>query len=154
MKLNLDIVRSVTTGAARLTEETDGFHFYRFTQAQEEYYKDIPKHYPKTFATAGVRLSFRTNSPTLGLKITTCLASSRKFFALDVYVDGKFLDDIRNYEELELMRKYTLQEFPLGLYEKEFELGDGDKDVTIYFRQNVIKTQKNRYSLHSMESNQ
>lgn len=28
------------------------------------------------------------------------------------------------------------------------------KEVTIYIRQNVIKTQKNRYSLHSMESNQ
>lgn len=146
MKLNFDFVRAVTCGAVRITEESDGFHFYRFTREQEEFYKDFPNHYPKVFATSGVKLSFRTNSPSLGLKITTEHASSREFFSLDVYVNGKYLDDIRNYEELELMRKYTLQEFTLGLYEKEFDLGEGDKDVIVYLPWN-IKTVINEISL-------
>lgn len=137
MNLNLDTVHSIAMGATRITEEADGFHFYRFTQAQEEFYTNFQNHYPKTFATAGVKLSFRTNSHSLGLKITTSHASSRYFFALDVYVNGKFLDDIRNYEELELMRKYTLHELPLGEYEKQFDLGEGEKDVTIYLPWNV-----------------
>lgn len=137
MKLNFDTIRSITTGAARIKEQEDGFHFYRFTQSQEDFYKNYPNHYPKTFATAGVKLSFRTDSPKLSLKITTSHANSRQFYALDVYVNGKFLDDIRNYEELELMRKYTLQEFPCGEREKEFALGEGEKDVTIYLPWNL-----------------
>lgn len=137
MKLNFDTICSVTAGAVRIAEKEDGFHFYRFTQAQEDFYKDFPEHFPKTFATAGVTLSFRTDSPSLDLKINVKHASSRFFFALDVFVNGKFLDDIRNYEELELMRKYTLQEFPAGEYEKQFDLGAGEKVVTIYMPWNV-----------------
>lgn len=137
MRLTLDTVRSVAGGAVRITENEDGFHFYRFTQAQEDYYKDFPAHYPKTFATAGVTLSFRTNSSSLGLKISTKHATSRKYFALDVSVNGQFLDSIRNFEEVELMRKYTLQEFSLGEYEKLYDLGDGQKDVTVYLPWNI-----------------
>ena len=137
MKLNLDTICGITHGAVRIEEREDGFHFYRFTQEQEDFYKNFPNHYPKTFATAGVKLSFRTDSPSLHLKITTKPASSRSFFALDVFVDGKFLDDIRNYEELELMRKYTLQDYTLGEYEKQFDLGAGEKDVTVYLPWNV-----------------
>ncbi|MBR2309422.1 MAG: SGNH/GDSL hydrolase family protein [Oscillospiraceae bacterium] len=137
MKLDLNTVRSVATGAARILEEADGFHFIRFTQEQEDFYKDYPNHYPKVFATSGVKLSFRTNSPSLGLKIITSHANSRMFFALDVFVNGKFLDDIRNYEELELKRKYTLDEYPLGEFEKEFNLGEGEKDITVYLPWNV-----------------
>lgn len=137
MKLNFDTICAVTAGAVRITEKEDGFHFYRFTQAQEDFYENFPEHYPKTFATSGVKLSFRTDSPSLGLKTNIKRAASRFYFALDVFVNGKFLDDIRNYEELELMRKYTLQEFPLGEYEKQFDLGTGEKDVTVYLPWNM-----------------
>lgn len=137
MKLDLEMIRSVTAGAVRIAEKEDGFHFYRFTQAQEEFYKSYANHYPKTFATTGVKLSFRTNSSALSLRISTQHASSRKFYALDVYVNGRFLDDIRNFDELELMRKYTLQEFPQGEQEKEFLLGEGEKEVTIHLPWNI-----------------
>lgn len=146
MKLNLDTIQAITAGAARIVENGDGFHFYRFTREQEEFYKNFPNHHPKTFATTGIKLSFRTNSTILGLKIDVSHASSRQFFALDVYVDGNFLDDIRNFEELELMRKYTLQEFPSGAYEKQFSLGEGEKNVTIYLPWNT-KTVINEISL-------
>lgn len=146
MKLDFDTLCALTSGAARITQEADGIHFYRFTQAQEEFYKNYPNHYPKTFATAGVKLSFRTDSPKLSLKITTSHANSRQYYALDVFVNGSFLDDIRNYEELELMRKYTLQEFTCGVCEKEFALGEGEKDVAIYLPWNV-KTVINEISL-------
>ena len=140
MKLNLDTLRSITAGAVRIEEKDDGFHFYRFTEAQENYYKNNgdPTYYARSFATAGISLSFRTNSPTMNIKIHTSRAKARAYFALDVYVNNKFLDDIRNYEELELMRKYTLQEFPSGAYEKQFNLGEGEKDIVVYLPYNMV----------------
>jgi len=55
MKLSLEQIRSVTRGAVRVEETEGAVHFYRFTKAQEEMYRqrDAMLHM-KTFATAGV----------------------------------------------------------------------------------------------------
>ena len=137
MKLNFDTICAMTSGAARIIEQADGIHFYRFTQEQEAFYAQFPGHYPVTFSTAGVRFRFRTNSPTIDLKMQFNHVGARYYFALDVYVNGEFIGDIRNFEELELMRKYTLQEQPMGEHQKRFELGEGEKEVIIYFPWNV-----------------
>ena len=137
MKLNFDTIRAITSGAARIAEKADGIHFYRFTQEQEAFYAQFPGHYPVTFSTAGVRFRFRTNSPTLDLKLLINHVGARYYFALDVYVNGVFIGDIRNFEELELMRKYTLQEQPVGEFQKCFDLGEGEKEVTVYLPWNV-----------------
>ncbi|MBO5868046.1 MAG: SGNH/GDSL hydrolase family protein [Oscillospiraceae bacterium] len=136
MVLDFQTICAITSGAVRIAEQADGVHFYRFTPEQEAFYVTSSEHNKKVLATAGVRLSFRTDSPTMDLKIYVQHVS-RQFFALDVYVNNTFLDDIRNFEELDLMRKYTLQEFPVGNYEKQFCLGEGEKEVTIYLPWNA-----------------
>ncbi|MBQ8796908.1 MAG: SGNH/GDSL hydrolase family protein [Oscillospiraceae bacterium] len=113
MNLNLDTIRSVTTGAVRIAEKKDGIHFYRFTQAQEEYYRDVSNQYPKTFATAGVMLSFRTDSPSLDLKIN----------ALDVFKKScrEFFINLRNtypdtpiFAICPIWRKICVNEYDCG----------------------------------------
>ena len=134
MKLNLQQIESITLGAIRVTEEADGFHFYRFTREQEHLYvgrkADFDKKVP---ATTGVQLSFRTDSQELYLKIHVKLGANRTYFALDIFVDDKKVDSIanfENYEELSGMN-YATMEFSPGDFGKHISLGKGEKNVRI-----------------------
>ncbi len=52
MKLNLSQIKDITLGAVRIEEIDNRIHFYRFTKAQEELYKNRNANfYRKTFAT-------------------------------------------------------------------------------------------------------
>ena len=94
-QLTFDQIRAATLGAARVCRETGGVRFYRFTEEEERVYRDRPlaPHltgvYRKTFSTAGIKLSFRTDSRRLFLAVTAeAGGSSRSFFSLDVLVNG------------------------------------------------------------------
>ena len=53
MKLSLHQIKEITTGAVRITEENGAVHLYRFTEEQENLYKDkCCGFYVRTFATA------------------------------------------------------------------------------------------------------
>jgi lysophospholipase L1-like esterase len=90
MMLNLEQLRSITCGADRVEENNGEFHFYRFTEAQTEAYrqKGNEDHYGKTFATSGVRLAFRTNAKALSFTYRLEVASSRSFGHFDLYING------------------------------------------------------------------
>lgn len=92
MKLTLEQVKEITRGTVRVTEKDGKFHFYRFTEAQEKAYLAVsPKDfYKKSFATAGVRLAFRTDSRSVSFDFETSSASSRAYAYFDVYVNGAF----------------------------------------------------------------
>ena len=48
--MTLETIQGITTGAVRVAEEKDGFHFYRFTEAEEDFYKERnADFYKKTF---------------------------------------------------------------------------------------------------------
>jgi len=130
MKLTFEQIRSVVCGAAYITEEPDGIHFHRFTRAQEEYYRPTG-FYDKVFSTAGIRLSFRTNSRTLSLKVCTSPGSSRTYYAHDLLVDTVLTDSLSNYEERVLPQVYTGVKLPLGQAEKTFELEEGVKQIDL-----------------------
>jgi len=134
MNLNLSQIKNITTGAVRIEEIDNDFHFYRFTKQQEELYKKrSDDFYKKTFATSGVRFSFRTNSQTLFLRTEITGGSSRTYFAFDVFVNGEKIDTLDNFSGTELPHDYTKIAFALGEYSKKFNLGAGDKEVCIYF---------------------
>lgn len=134
MKLNIAQVREITKGAVRVTEERDGFHFYRFTKEQEELYNSVNKDfYKKTFSTAGIRLTLKTDSRTLFLKTITSKSSSRTYFSFDVFVDGKPVGYLDNFSNVELPEKYPKADLPMGVFEGTFSLGEGEKTVCIYF---------------------
>jgi len=138
MKLNLDQIRSVTSGAVHITEERDGIHFFRFTKAQMDlqhpYVPDLDRRYRTT---AGIRLSFRTDSRTLFLCADMTVCSEREYYALDVVVDGELIGSMDNFSHLELPEDYTQLSYKCGVHEASFDLGEGEKDVHIHLPWNA-----------------
>ncbi|MBR4282188.1 MAG: SGNH/GDSL hydrolase family protein [Clostridia bacterium] len=136
MKLNLEQIKSITSGAARITEENDGFHFFRFTKEQEELYKVRSEDfYIKTFCTSGVKFSFYTDSDFLKLKVNTVSTPGchRRFFSFDVFVNEEKIGSINNYNDYEgNTAKFLNVPLPEGDFEKEFSLGEGKKKVDVY----------------------
>ncbi len=134
MQLNFSQIEAITLGAARVEQQADGVHFYRFTRQQEELYKARNQDfYIKTFSTSGVRLRFRTDSRTLLLFVTVSPGCSRSYFSFDVFVDGKMVDSLDNFTGMNLPYDYTKMEFSLGAFSKTFQLGEGEKEVCVYF---------------------
>ena len=134
MKLNLSQIKEITLGAVRVEEIDDDIHFYRFTKQQEELYKNRSNDfYIKTFATSGIRISFRTNSQTLFLRTEITYGSSRTYFAFDVFVNGVKIDTLNNFSDIDIPQNYTTLKLPQGEFSKKFNLGAGDKEVCIYF---------------------
>ena len=132
MKLTTEQIRAITLGATR-TEEIDGAtHFYRFTEEQEEYYKNQTYNkgfYGKVFSTAGIRLEFVTNSRSLALKIEarqTPTTITRKYFFVSVFCNG---------QKLGLIGSDTAAE---GIFEASHMLPEGENTVCIYFPWAVI----------------
>ena len=63
MKLNLEQVKKITTGAVKIEEKDNFFSFSRFTDEQLNLYKTNKQDlYQKTLSSAGVKLSFKTTS--------------------------------------------------------------------------------------------
>jgi len=134
MKLNLLDFENISSGAVRVEEREEGFFFYRFTKAQEEMYKErSADFYRKTFSTSGITLRFETDSTSLFLDVNVEKSSSRTYFAFDLEINGKIIDSLQNFDETALPQDYTTIPAPLGSFSKTFELGEGKKEVCIYF---------------------
>lgn len=133
MKLNLEQIKEITTGAVNIREEKGMFVFSRFTAEQQRLYQLTNlDFYNKTQSTSGIKLSFKTDSKSLFIKLKTMAATSRKYFSLDVLVNGSPVGYIDNFSNAQLPQNYTKKEFLLGEYEKLFELGDGEKTVCVH----------------------
>ena len=139
MKLDFEKIKEICTGAVRIEREGEGVRFYRFSEKQEALYKERrDDFYAKSFATAGVRLSFRTDSKALCLRGETMSSRSRAYYSIDVFADGRPVGYIDNFSSAELPLDYTKTELPFGLFRGEFALGEGDKEVTVYLPWSVI----------------
>lgn len=134
MELNLSQIQAITMGAVRITQEDDGFHFYRFTEAQAEILKGrSAAFYRKSLATSGVQLRFKTNSRNLSLRVNVSRATLRPYFAFEVFVNGQRLDTIDNFRDVALPQNYTEVTLPWGEFSKTFELGEDTKEVRVLF---------------------
>lgn len=137
MNLNLETLRSIALGTAYVTEEENGFHFHRFTKEQEDLYKTT-SFADKTDGTAGVKLCFKTDSRSLYLKTEVKKRSTRSFFAIDVFKNSEMLGQITNIpsEGIKFVKGVLMPNnisLPLGIFEKKFDLGEGEKEITVYF---------------------
>lgn len=133
MKLNFSQIKEITTGAVLLKEENGMISLKRFTQEQEELYKVTNQDfYNKTFSTAGIKFLFKTDSESLFVKLKTMISSSRKYFSVDILVDGKPIGYIDNFSNVKLEQNYTKMEFPLGDFSTKFNLGEGEKTVCVH----------------------
>lgn len=86
MKADLSLVRSLTRGAERVTEEEGKFRFYRFTPEQEAVYGGNVR----VSAASGIRLEFETDAASFALSGSIRPGSSRTFYYFDVTVNGVF----------------------------------------------------------------
>lgn len=134
MNINLLQLQSVTEGAVRVTQNEQGFHFYRFTQEQEALYKQRDEDfYGKTFASSGVQMHFETDSDYMFLSADVIRRISRSYFCLEVFSNGNRIDTISNFDETVLPKNYTTVDFPTGHFSKRFSLGKGIKEIRIVF---------------------
>lgn len=121
MKLSLQQIQSITKGAVRITEQDGKICFFRFTEIEEALYKNRSEDfYKKTFSTAGIRLEFITDSRSLFLATEVSSGSSRKFFAHDIFVNGKKIGSLGSCQT------------NVGTFSDSFDLGSGEKLVCIY----------------------
>lgn len=124
MKATLSMISSATQGCARILEAEDGIHFFRFTQEQENFYRTYNSDFfRKTFATAGVRLEFVTDSRSLAFETVCTLASSRKNAYHDVFCNGKAIEHVGG----------DMIEGDKIHFCGSFDLGEGLKTIQIYF---------------------
>ncbi|MBE6700659.1 MAG: SGNH/GDSL hydrolase family protein [Ruminococcaceae bacterium] len=134
MKLNLSHFLSITSGAERIEEREDGFHFLRFTKEQEELYvNNKTELVNKVYSTSGIRFHFKTNSAKMFLNVVPAKFHSRFYFCFDLFVNGKLVDTIDNYSHEPLPIPYSHHKFISSEVSKEFNLGEGEKEVNLYF---------------------
>lgn len=134
MKLDISQIKSITCGAVEIVQQHDGFHFHRFTREQEELYKERrADFYEKAFATSGITFRFRTNSRRLSITTVVSPGSSRRYFAFDIFVNGKRLGSLKNFDDHKMHGNYTAAELPLGKFSGSWDLGTGEKEVRVLF---------------------
>ena len=132
MQLNLQQITAATRGAVCVEQQTDGFHFSRFTKSEQDMYNQT-KFADKHPSTAGISLEFDTDATALSLAITEQPASSRKYFAMDVFANGEYVGSIRNFEDGNKACGYAGREYTVGDFEGTFSLGQGSKRVRVLF---------------------
>ena len=138
MKLTLQQIKDITIGAAYVDLEDDNVVFHRFTKPQEELYEEVSRHQERNFydrchATAGIRMRFVTDSRSLSLSCVAIGYTSRNFFSADIFVNGVLADCVDNFSSADFPQDYADYEFSLGEFSKTAELGEGEKEVCIYF---------------------
>lgn len=145
MKLNYEQIKEITTGAVSVLENDDKIEFHRFTDEQEIIYGKISKEQDRKFnerckASAGIRLWFKTDSKTLKMVFNIEKSTSRLYFSVDVFENGKFIGAIDNYNAESLPQNYTEVDLPLGEFSKEFKLSSGEKEICVYLPWSVCPT--------------
>ena len=133
MKLNFEQIKQVTRGVAYLEEKDGRVLFHRFTKEQETVYQNLRSGFvPSMHYSAGVKLLFRTNSSHVYVKADFSTNSDSRFlFSVDVIVNGDYVGSLENYSDRDMTGDYTGIKYTLGVFEKTFVLGTGEKTVCI-----------------------
>ena len=133
MKLNFEQIKAISTGAVRFEEKENGVILYRFTKKQEQLYeKTNIEFFERSQSTAGVKLSFKTNSKSLRIKTKIVPKYCRRYFSFDVFVNGEVKGYLDNFVADVCMDTYIKTKLLSEQFEKEFDLGEGVKTVQVY----------------------
>ena len=140
MKLTLEKIREIASGAVSVYEEDGYIRLHRFTDAERELYlKTNSDFYGKALATSGIKLCFKTDSTSLTLKGVVELGLSRRYYSFDVFVNGKVIGYIDNFGDREMPQYYVDEYFELPEnFDKTFELGEGEKTVCVHLPWSVM----------------
>ena len=135
MNLSFDQLTAAALGTAYVSEEDNGIHFHRFTPQEMTCYAHRGHPWPlRSAATAGVALSFRTDSPVLRVKGSFQEGWSRDYCAMDITVDGRLVGSVDNFSHMTIPEgNYTEMRCRRGPFDKTIDLGEGEKTVKVYF---------------------
>lgn len=139
MKLTINQIENIACGAIKI-KETDGkFRLVRFTDEQMRLYEygDRSVFFTRASCSSGAKFVFETDSKSLTLKGITSYGTSRKYYTIDVLVNGVFFGRIDNVFGAEVIDNIA-ENYELGEFSKSFELGDGVKKVEIYMPFSVV----------------
>ncbi len=145
MNVELEQLQTIATGTVKILKENGGICFHRFTKEQEELFKNT-EDFALLLSPAGIKLHFNTNSTKIVLKgLTEQVSKVRSFYCIDIVKDGKLLDCIKNYDELNIGPKYSEKEYETGYFSKEISLGNGFKNIEIHLPYSV------KFTLYKIE---
>lgn len=133
MNLNYEQLVAITSGAARTWEDAEGFHVCRFSEELVRAY--FTRNYDfgaEALTSSGVVLRFITDSPAIKLSVVTKCCSTRKYFAVDIVVDDQYIGSLKNYDFPAPGSLFSTLDVPLGAFSEMFNLGKGEKNVTVY----------------------
>lgn len=137
MVLNENEIKTITKGAFKVNKGSEGFHFHRFTEAEEALYNSEESQLLLN-SPAGVKLAFITNSTYIKLVGSVKRASPvRSFYAIDIKIDDVLFDCIKNFDDSAADTTYAEDEYPFGSFEKIINMKGGNKKVEIYLPYSV-----------------
>ena len=129
MILNYELLNKLAFGIEYLEEKGEKYFFSRFSDQERklfDYGRD------NSFATAGVKLDFITNSKHLNIEV--CAENSnphgRNFYSFDIYKNEKLMCQIKNYNK---EPTYPYKNYSLNDRHKYVSLGEGIKRITVFF---------------------
>ncbi len=124
MQLSSEQIQSLTFGTVRVTKKDDAVRFYRFTADQSEAYRwaGQPSFYEKSFASAGVRISFRSRTDHVSFVFRPYPGSSRDWFDFDICCDKLMVAH----------REFNLHDDPSSFH-MEATLPKGEKRIDVHF---------------------
>lgn len=122
MILDVQKIKEITRGVSFIEEKDGQIVFHRFSREQLLAYEKQTRSADftrKSLSTSGVRFEFSTDATAIAFKGAVTGGSSRKFYNFDIYVDGYMADHLGGTED--------------GDFSFESSLGEGKKNVTVYF---------------------
>jgi len=134
MKLTIDQIKDITTGASKITYENGKYQFFRFNDDETEVIDN-----PNVVATAGIQMNFKTDARTLKLKVHTKeVTPIRSYFSFDIFVEDTLVSCIQNMDDDACIGDYANKTYSLGSFYKEIPLEAGEKSVKIIFPHSAI----------------
>ena len=124
MQLHSKELISLVKGTISISNEDGWLIFSRFMEDQSDYYfeKTPETLYPKTRATAGMKLDVFTDAKSISFDYRVFSASSRTFYSVDLYIDGIFCDEL-----------YVMNFLRKRSGSVSFALPEGSHRITLYF---------------------
>ena len=123
MRLTYNQICSVTLGAVRMEQTNGEIRFFRFSEQEQQMYRmRREESWLRSFATAGIRLEFDTNSSFLVLEAEIYPSTSRRFFTHSIFVNGERIGEISGVLPDDVQKMHV---------KKQFTLGSGNKRISI-----------------------
>ncbi|MBR2722779.1 MAG: SGNH/GDSL hydrolase family protein [Lentisphaeria bacterium] len=89
MNIDIEFLQKITHGAIKITENADGYSFYRLTECQlQACMETAPEYNFRALSSAGMRFEFITDAASFNIKGRFRRGSSRTCAYLDVKVNG------------------------------------------------------------------